>query len=129
VIILDANVLIAYLDDTDQHHDATIELLVHRFADGFGCNVLTMAEALVHPSRMERQDAAMSSLERIGIKVIASGVSDVPPLARIRSTYRVRMPDAVALHTALSTRSELATFDEQLSAAAGSAGVRLAIRA
>jgi predicted nucleic acid-binding protein len=52
--------------------------------------------------------------------------ADAAALARVRNTYRIRMPDAVALHAALSTGSALATFDETLAAAAERAGVRIA---
>jgi predicted nucleic acid-binding protein len=43
-----------------------------------------------------------------------------------RIVCECRMPDAVALYTALSTGSELATFDEALTAAARQAGVVVA---
>jgi len=126
VIILDANVLIGFLDADDPHHAATVDLLERRFADGFGSSVLTVAEALVHPTRAERQDAAIAALDRIGLQVLAIGAADAAALARVRNDYRVRMPDAVALHTALSTDSELATFDEALIAAANRAGITIA---
>lgn len=123
MIVLDANVLIGFLDATDSRHAASIDLLERRFANGFGASVLTVAEALVHPTRVERQDAAMASLARIGVQLIPLDASDAAALARVRNAYRVRMPDAVALHTALSTGSELATFDDALIAAADRAGI------
>lgn len=126
MIVLDANVLIGFLDATDPHHTASTEILERRFVDGFASSVLTVAEALVHPTRVERQDAAMTALLSIGVKVIPLGASDATELARVRNSYRLRMPDAVALHTAIRTGSELATFDEALIAAAGQAGVRIA---
>jgi predicted nucleic acid-binding protein len=48
---------------------------------------------------------------------------DALALARVRAQYQVRMPDAVALHAALVTRSRLATFDTGLAAAAHRAGI------
>ena len=126
MIVLDANVLIGFLDSTDSHHAATVDLLERRFADGFAASVLTVAEALVHPTRVERQDAALASLARIGVLVLPLAASDAAALARVRNSYRVRMPDAVALHTASSTGSELATFDEALIVAAERAGVTVA---
>jgi predicted nucleic acid-binding protein len=126
VIILDANVLIGFLDATDPHHDGSLDLLERHFVDGFGSNVLTVAEALVHPTRVERQDAAMASLVRIGVQVIGLDTSEAALLAGVRNAYRLRMPDAVALHTAIQTGSELATFDASLASAAGRAGVPLA---
>lgn len=126
MIILDANVLIGFLDATDSHHAASKELLERRFADGFGASVLTVAEALVHPTRTDRQDAALAALVAIGVRIIPLEAADTAALARVRNTYRVRMPDAVALHAALSTGSALATFDETLATAAERAGVRIA---
>jgi len=126
VIILDANVLIGFLDSSDPHHAASTELLERRFVDGFASSVLTVAEALVHPTRIDRQDAAMTALLSIGVRVIPLEATDATELARVRNSYRLRMPDAVALHTAIHTGSELATFDEALVAAAGRAGVSIA---
>jgi predicted nucleic acid-binding protein len=126
VIILDANVLIGFLDADDPHHAASVDLLERRFVDGFGSSVLTVAEALVHPTRVDRQDAAMASLLSIGVRVIELVSSDAASLAGVRNTYRLRMPDAVALHTALSTASELASFDDALIGAAERAGVVVA---
>lgn len=123
MIVLDANVLIGFLDAADPHHAAVTELLERRFVDGFASSVLTVAEALVHPTRVDRQDAAMTALQSIGVRVIPLEASDATELARVRNSYRLRMPDAVALHTAIRTGSELATFDEALTLAAGRAGV------
>jgi hypothetical protein len=80
VIILHANVLIGFLDVTDPRHDASLDLLERHFVDGFGRNVLTVAEALVHPTRVGRQDAAAASLATIGVQVVTelhfAGLSD-----------------------------------------------------
>jgi predicted nucleic acid-binding protein len=127
VIILDANVLIGFLDATDPHHAASVDLLERHFVDGFASSVLTVAEALVHPTRAERQDAALASLLRVGVQVVPVNATDAAALARVRNTYRLRMPDAVALYTAISTGSELASFDEALIAAAARAGVGIAL--
>ena len=126
MIVLDANVLIGFLDSTDPHHDASIELLERHYVEGFGSSVLTVAEALVHPTRAGRQDAALAALHRIGVEVIPLSDSDAAALAGVRSTHRLRMPDAVALHTALSTESALATFDDALIGAAKLIGVGIA---
>jgi predicted nucleic acid-binding protein len=126
VIVLDANVLIGFLDSSDPHHAVSTELLERRFVDGFASSVLTVAEALVHPTRVDRQDAAMTALLSIGVRVIPLEATNATELARVRNSYRLRMPDAVALHTAIRTGSELATFDEALVAAARRAGVSIA---
>lgn len=126
MIVLDANVLIGFLDGDDPHHAAAVDLLERHFVDGFGSSVLTVAEALVHPTRAGRQDAVMASLDSIGLEVITLDAADAVSLARVRSASRLRMPDAVALHTALAMGSKLATFDTALIAAARRAGVVVA---
>jgi predicted nucleic acid-binding protein len=126
VIILDANVLIGFLDATDPHHDSALDLLERHFADGYGASVLTVAEAVVHPTRVDKQDAAMAALRKIGLQVLPIEPSEAQALATVRNRFRIRMPDAVALHAALSTESALATFDDALSRAATQAGVILA---
>jgi predicted nucleic acid-binding protein len=123
VIVLDANVLIGFLDANDPHHEAASDLIERRFADGFAASVLTMAEVLVHPTRAGLHDVAAASLARIGVRVIPLEASESAALARVRSSYRIRMPDAVVLHTASATGSELATFDDALAAAARRAGI------
>lgn len=123
MIVLDANVVIGFLDANDPHHQASLDLLERHFVEGFGCSVLTIAEALVHPTRVDRQDAALASLTRIGVQVIPLDASDAIALAEVRSTHRLRMPDAVALLTAMQFGAELATFDTGLATAAEHAGV------
>ncbi len=126
MIVLDANVLIGFLDATDPHHAVAVDLLERRFIDGFASSVLTVAEALAHPTRVKRQDAAMAALLRIGVQILPLNAPDAAALARVRDAYRLRMPDAVALHTALSSGWELATFDDGLITAAARAGVIVA---
>jgi predicted nucleic acid-binding protein len=126
VIILDANVLIGFLDADDAHHNSSLDLIERRFADGFATSVLTIAEALVAPTRVNLADRAQASLRKIGVRMIPIESGDAAALARTRTDYRLRMPDAVALFTALSTGSELATFDTALAAACERAGVGLA---
>ncbi len=126
MIVLDANVLIGFLDATDPHHAVAVDLLERRFIDGFASSVLTVAEALAHPTRVKRQDAAMAALLRIGVQILPLNAPDAAALARVRDAYRLRMPDAVALHTALNSGWELATFDDGLITAAARAGVIVA---
>lgn len=125
MIVLDANVLIGFLDERDAHHSSA-RLVLEEFADeGYAASVLTVAEALVHPAANGLQDRATTALSSIGLAILPLGSDDVSSLARIRAQYRVRMPDAVALYAALTTRSRLATFDAGLADAARKAGVRV----
>lgn len=127
MIVLDANVLIGFLDAKDAHHEACLQILEGHAVGGFAASVLTVAEELVHPTRVDRQDAALAALRRIGLKILPVALGDAAPLARVHSQYGVRMPDAVALCAALSSGSTLATLEDALIAAAERAGVPVAV--
>lgn len=123
MILLDANVLIGFLDQSDDHHERALELLEEHDWDEFATSVLTVAEVLVHPTKAGTQDAAMAALHRIGVQLLPVDPGAALEIARVRSMYRVRMPDAVVLHSALEARASVATFDKGLAAAARQAGL------
>jgi predicted nucleic acid-binding protein len=123
LIVLDANVIIAYLDQRDLHYDAAVELLEEHAAGGFASSVLSVAEATVHPTKLGAQDLATRKIDDLDLEILPLDEEDVLELARIRSQYGLKMPDAVVLHAAIVTRSSLATFDAALTAAAADAGV------
>lgn len=123
MIVLDANVLIAFLDARDAHHSLARLVLEEYASEGYAASALTVAEALVHPAKQGLQDRGSAALSDIGLKILPLSGEDATSLARVRARYRVRMPDAVALHAALTIRSPIATFDAGLAAAAREAGV------
>jgi predicted nucleic acid-binding protein len=127
VIVLDANVVIAFLDDRDAHHRFAVDLLESNSFDEFACPVLTLAEALVHPTAAGVQDAALAAVTRIGVKILPPSATDAAAIARVRSTYGIRMPDAVVLHAAIGYSASVMTLDEGLAAAAARAGVARAV--
>ncbi len=51
MIVLDASVLIAFLDSDDTHHAAAEQLLTQAVDDDLAVNSLTLAEVLVAPVR------------------------------------------------------------------------------
>ena len=65
----------------------------------------------------------MAALHRIGVQLLPVDPGAALEIARVRSMYRVRMPDAVVLHSALEARASVATFDKGLAAAARQAGL------
>jgi predicted nucleic acid-binding protein len=123
MIVLDANVIIGFLDANDPHHSRTLRILEDSIAEGYGASVLTVAEALIQPTKHGLHDAASTALNEIGLVVLPLNSEDALALARVRAQYQVRMPAAVALHAALATKSRLATFDTGLAAAAHKAGI------
>lgn len=61
LIVLGAGVLIAYLDENDDHHCGADELLTRAMDDEFGANSLTLAEMLVVPVWLGRPQTARGS--------------------------------------------------------------------
>jgi predicted nucleic acid-binding protein len=125
MIVCDANVLIGFLDRSDSHHESVVTLLEKEFVRGLGASVLTLAEALVHPAQRGLDIKSEMTLKRIGMKFFPIEEGDATALARVRGTYRVRMPDAVVMWTAMTLGAQLATTDETLARVATEAGLEV----
>lgn len=123
MIVCDANVLIGYLDEGDAHHEAIKDFLAENFAEGFGASVLTLAEALVHPSKHDREQESEAALRRIGMRFLDLETSEARAVAKVRSVHEIRMPDAVVVHTAMVSGPKLATTDKTLARVAAGAGL------
>jgi len=119
VIVLDASVLIAYLDAEDAQHQQAESLLEREIDDEFAVNPLTLAEVLVGPSRTGRLDAARSALRELEVKEQPFPADTAVRLARLRADTGVRMPDCCVLLAAQDAGARVAAFDDQLIRAAG----------
>ena len=115
MIVADASVLIAWLDDHDVHHGAAIEVL--SAVDRFVVDPLTLAEVLVHPARHGHDGDVITRLEAIGM-IVSTLPLDPRSLAHLRVTSGLRMPDCVVLACAQAHGLPVATFDERLKAVA-----------
>ena len=116
LIVVDASVLIGWLDDQDAHHADAIDVLVS--VERFVVHQLTLAEVLVHPARGGREGEVLARLEAIGM-VVSGQPLDPVELARLRAATRLKMPDCVVLACARAHDLAVASFDESLAAAAG----------
>jgi predicted nucleic acid-binding protein len=114
VIVLDASVLIAYLDAEDAQHHKAEAMLAREIDDEFAANPLTLAEVLVGPARTGRLDAARSALRELEIAEQSFPADTAVRLARLRADTGLRMPDCCVLLAAQDTAARLATFDERL---------------
>ena len=123
MIILDATFLIAFLDEHDPHHRDSKDLIEANFVEGFAVSSVTLAEVLVHPAKAGKEDRALSSIRRLGVKTIGVEPDGGMSIAHLRANHAIRMPDALVLHCALSTGSRIATFDRGLKTAAHEAGL------
>src|SRR5664280_472241 len=121
MIVLDASVLIAYLDADDSQHAAAETLLVREIADDFAANPLTLAEVLVVPARDGRLDpvlSVLSVLRDVGVEPLAFPADTAVRLAQLRAATGLKMPDCCVLLTAEDAGARVASFDARLAQAA-----------
>lgn len=116
-VALDADVLIAFLDASDDQHQRAIDLLRPRLAAGdrivVGAGVY--AEILVHPLKRGSDQAIDDFLTAIGADIVAVDRDIARRAAQLRATHaRLRLPDALSLATAHATKSDLLTLDQRL---------------
>lgn len=120
MIVLDASVLIAYLDSEDAQHARAETLLIQQIDDDFAANTLTLAEVLVAPARERRLDAAREALADLEVKELAFPADSAVRLAQLRAGTGLKMPDCCVLLAAEDGRARVASFDDRLSDAAAS---------
>jgi predicted nucleic acid-binding protein len=118
VIVLDASVLIAYLEGEDEHHEAAEALLAREIDDDFGTNPLTLAEVLVGPARNDRLDEVRLALRELEVEELPFPGDTAVKLALLRSETGLKMPDCCALLAAEHVGGRLASLDDKLRKAA-----------
>lgn len=117
MIVLDASVLIAYLDADDSQH-AAAETLLAREIDDLAADPLTLAEVLVVPVRDNRLDLVLSVLRDLEVEAPPFPADAAVRLAQLRATTRLKMPDCCVLLTAEDAGARVASFDARLAQAA-----------
>lgn len=118
MIVLDASVLIAYLDSENEHHDRAVALLAREIDDDFVINPLTLAEVLVVPARDDRMDEVRTTLAEVEVRELPFPVDAGTKLAELRAETRLKMPDCCVLLSAEESNGRLASFDNRLGRAA-----------
>lgn len=118
MIVLDASVLIAYLDGADAHHERAEMLLTREIDDDFAASTLTLAEVLVMPARQRRLGAAREALQELDVSEVALTAGSAVKLAQLRAATNLKMPDCCVLLAAEDVDGRIASFDDRLSAAA-----------
>ena len=117
MIVLDACVLAAFADPEHQHHQSARSIMAR--TDPFVISALTGAEVMVPNSNFKPRPEFWSALfAGFGVKVISLTKADMSELATLRASSRLKMPDAVVLHTAITSGAAIATFDLALTKAA-----------
>jgi len=112
VIVLDANVIIAFAEHGHVHAaqaldilDTEEELLIHP---------LTLAECVVGAARQGQEPALRDLMERVGVMVWSPDPEHPWRLGRLRASTSLRLPDCCVLDVADHEDATLATFDTRL---------------
>lgn len=125
MIVVDASLLIAYLDGSDSHHDSAEALLADAVNDDLGINPLTLAEVLVAPTRTGRLDAVLEVLRDLDVESLPLPVDSAVRLAELRVRTNLRMPDCCVLLAAQDAAASVASCDARLAQAAESLNLRV----
>ena len=123
MIVLDASVLIAHVDDADVHHDRAVELLLRAGDEELRASRLSLVEFLVGPARAGQLELATAALR--SLEVASVGLEEDAPasLAQLRAVTGLRLPDCCVLLSAEQTQGAVATFDDPLAAVARGRGI------
>ncbi|MCL9665403.1 PIN domain-containing protein [Curtobacterium albidum] len=125
-MVLDANVVIALLDEGDGLHERAFDLIEDHAWDEFCTSALTLAEMLVRPASRGHADRERGTIARLGVTVVPVTDGTARRAADVRATRRLGMPDAVVLVTAQRLQGQLATFDRKLGRIARAEGLVVA---
>ena len=119
MIVLDASVLIAFLNPDDVHHHDADEFILRAVGDSqeLAINPVTLAEVLVLPTREGRADNVVAELANMGVLEVPFPPDAARALARLRVSG-LKMPDCCVLLTAMDRGAALVTFDGRLVGAA-----------
>jgi predicted nucleic acid-binding protein len=123
VIVLDANVLIAHLDQHDALHTRATEHLLDAADQQFGASSITLAEVLVGPTRTGRLSAAQAALRALDVTVLPLPPSAATRLAALRVETALKLPDCCVLLAAQDADAAVLTFDDRLDREAARLGL------
>lgn len=123
MIVLDASVLIAWLDSQDAHHARAEGLLADQADEDLAINSLTLAEVLVVPARTGQLPAVEEALVELEVQELSFPADAATKLARLRATTDRKMPDCCVLLAAEEAQAPVASFDEGLLRVAAARGI------
>jgi predicted nucleic acid-binding protein len=126
VIVLDASILIAYLNGSDRHHAKARSLLEALSSEPWGASSVTLAETLVYPARAGRLAEAEAALVGLDLQELLSGGGAPGRMAEMRAELGLKMPDCCVLLAAQNNDATVASFDVGLLSAARKLGLKAA---
>jgi predicted nucleic acid-binding protein len=119
VIVVDASVLVAHLDENDALHDRAVDVLLASAEQPLACSPITLAEVLVGPARAGRLRDARNAITNLGVAEIPLGEGAAARLAELRAETALKLPDCCVLLAADDAQAQaVLTFDDRLARAA-----------
>jgi predicted nucleic acid-binding protein len=124
VIVLDASVLIAHLDERDALHARAEEALERAASEPLGCSSITLAEVLVGPARHGQLSAAQAAVAELEVQEIPLGPDAAVRLATTRAEVGLKLPHCCVLLAAQEAAAHaILTFDDALARVAEQSGL------
>jgi predicted nucleic acid-binding protein len=125
MIVLDASVLIAHLDQHDALHAAARERLrtAVKQRSRFGTSTVTLAEVLVDPTRSGTLRTTQAALKALEVAELPLPPNGAERLAALRVDTGLKLPDCCVLLAAETANAAVLTFDERLARAAAERGL------
>jgi len=116
-VALDADVVIAFLDASDDQHDRAVVLVRDHLAAGDDIFVAASvyAEVMVRPLQRGVERSVEEFFSAVGAMVVPIDRVVARRAAGLRARHRtLRLPDALALAAAVASGARLLTFDQRL---------------
>jgi predicted nucleic acid-binding protein len=125
VVVFDADVLIAYLNRRDAHHEDSVELMRRALEPGTRrlVSAVNYTEVLIGPLKAGGPAAAEivdAMFSRFGIETIVVDIPLAQRAAAVRVRTNLKLPDAYALATAIHAEKRgwddvrLESFDDKV---------------
>lgn len=111
--IIDAGVLIGFLDQSDVHHDASIRALEHarRRGDELAIPAYALAESMVAPARSGEPslEVVREFIDRLPVFVADLDAEIAIIAAQIRAVHgqKLKLPDALVVATAINLEADV----------------------
>ncbi|MBV9005039.1 MAG: PIN domain-containing protein [Solirubrobacterales bacterium] len=116
-VVLDADIVIAFLDPGDDQHATAVAELRPRLAAGdeLLAAAAVYAESIVRPLQQGTDATVDEFFDAAGISIVPIDRAVARRAAVLRAEHQsLRLPDAMSLATAIVTDSALLTLDKKL---------------
>lgn len=103
VVVFDSDVLIAFLNADDAHHEEAVSEVRQSLASGTRrlISAVNYSEILIGALRAGAQDKVEEMLVKLGIETITVDMALARRAATVRARTNLKLPDAYALATAI----------------------------